>query len=159
VISGAAGFRDLLVELDEPDKGYNCMTLYGEKAFLNLCTDAPSLFTAVTRSCLSFYSSWNAWSGSAPDQAARSSVRRSSAEIRRGLDVGDGGPDRVGRLGDRVLGEAVVAERVRGVQLPLERLQPADRGRHGLSDVVRTLARDGQRDTRAAILSTTRNPS
>ena len=91
MISGAAGFRDLLVELDEPDEGNNCTTLYGKKTFLNLCTDAPSLFTAVTRSCLLFYFSWNAWSGSAPDQAARSSVRRSSAETGRGLDGGTEG--------------------------------------------------------------------
>ena len=46
----------------------------------------------------------------------------------RGLDGGTDGQDRVGRLGDRVLGEAVVAERVRGAQLLLERLEPADRG-------------------------------
>jgi SAM-dependent methyltransferase len=64
----AAGFRDLHVELDEPDKGYNCMTLYGEKTVLNLCTDAAPLFTAVTRSCLLLIV-WNAWTRSAPDPA------------------------------------------------------------------------------------------
>jgi hypothetical protein len=42
VISGAAGFRDLLVELNELDKSYNCMTLYSKKTVtVTDCAQAP----------------------------------------------------------------------------------------------------------------------
>jgi len=39
-----------------------------------------------------------------------------------------------------ILGEAVVAERVRGVQLPFERLQSADRGRRAERAAIRRSA-------------------
>ena len=66
------------------------MTLYGKKTLFNLYTDASSLFTAVTKSCLLFYFSWNARSGRRPTRRRRS-VRRSSAETGRGSDGGTEG--------------------------------------------------------------------